>query len=251
LNSWRLILSPPLDGAANMALDEAIMTQEAAPTLRLYSWAHPAVSMGFFQKTDAHLTAECEKKGVDLVKRPTGGRAVFHDREITYSVCSSYDKFPLPHTLKGVYSTLAGWLANFFNKAGIEACLDERKGRHNSYMKRRACFLTSTPYELKASGKKICGSAQKRNRHSFLQHGSILLDMDVKIFSDLMGLDRSQPDIFTTLRNEGCRMSMEGLLEILISEFETTLNCRLKLEEPSEAEITAAANLRSKYESSH
>ncbi len=231
-----------------MAFDELFMISEDMPTFRLYSWACPTVSLGHFQEVDDSLAAECKKHGVALVRRPTGGRAVFHDKEITYSICSPYEQFPLPHSLKGVYSTIADWLINFFKRIGIKVYLDKKWSPQKQYMKSNACFLTATPYEMLTSGKKICGSAQKRGRESFLQHGSIPIEIDANLFAKLMGLDNSRLDTFTSLGNEGCLMDIEELSDILIQEFEIALNCRLQLHEPSEAEIKAAEKLKSKFE---
>lgn len=231
-----------------MALDEVILTSEAVlPTLRLYSWSHPTVSLGYFQKADNHLATKCRKYGIALVRRSTGGRAVFHDKEITYSICSTYENFPSPHSLKDVYLTISGWLINFFSKIGIKVYLDEKRPER-SYIKSKACFLTSTPYELLISGKKICGNAQKRGKKSFLQHGSIPIDIDTRVFSRLMGLDYSRIGMFTSLKNEGCHMDIEELRSIMISEFETTLNCKLQLLEPSASEIMVAEKMKLQFE---
>src|SRR3954449_10959301 len=94
-NTWRLLIDPPADGAANMARDEAIFASlvdgAAQPTLRLYRW-HPAcLSLGRFQRTDAVNRAACERAGVGIVRRPSGGRALLHAAELTYAIIARAD----------------------------------------------------------------------------------------------------------------------------------------------------------------
>lgn len=230
MKGWRLILSPPLDGAVNMAIDESLFMQRcAAPTLRFYSWSRPTLSLGYFQKVSEELIERCRERGVDIVRRPTGGRAVLHHNEITYSVTSSYKDFPSPSTLAGIYKALAHWQISSLDALGITAALGEREPKGKEYIYKDSCFLSATPYEINVGGKKICGSAQKRSGSSFLQHGSLLLDMDRDLYSYLTDESDDGVRAFTTLREEGYTGKAEDLVQIMAANFEELAGCRMEL----------------------
>ena len=187
---WRLIISPPLDGATNMAIDEALFRYSSQPTLRFYSWSSPTLTLGYFQKAGKSLIVKCKENGIDVVRRPTGGRAILHDNEITYSVVSSYKSFPKPSTLQGIYKALALWQIASFEAIGMNATLpDGGSTIKQNYVTNDACFLTSIQSEVMVEGKKICGSAQKRGNDSFLQHGSIPVEMDLELLSKALKID--------------------------------------------------------------
>jgi len=227
LKKWRLILSPPLDGADNMAIDEAISRHCITPTLRIYSWKSPTLSLGHFQKADYGLVDRCRSKSVGLVRRPTGGRAVLHQSELTYSVIANYRDFPPPSTLSGIYSTLADWQVDVLNSLGIRASLGEKRSA-SSYSKVTSCFSSGTPYEINVGGKKIAGSAQKRGKERFIQHGSILMDMDRSLYMSLMGEDRENVGNFTTMKDEGYSGSYEEFASAMIKGFEGTVGALLR-----------------------
>src|SRR2546422_813778 len=111
--TWRLLREPPADGAANMARDDALLASAlrgAPPTLRLYAWLRPTLSLGAHQSgEDANLHA-CRRLGVDLVRRPTGGGAVLHDAEVTYAVSGRLGEEPFPSSVVGVYEGIAAAL---------------------------------------------------------------------------------------------------------------------------------------------
>ncbi|MBE9536809.1 MAG: lipoate--protein ligase family protein [Proteobacteria bacterium] len=227
MNKWRLILSPPLDGAENMAIDEAIFRHSTTPTLRIYSWKSPTLSLGYFQKADKGLIARCTSNSVDIVRRPTGGRAVLHHCEFTYSVIANYRDFPPPTTLSGIYLTLAGWQVDALNLLGIGASLGEKRSAR-AYSKLNSCFNSGTPYEINAGGKKISGSAQRRDKERFIQHGSILMDVDRSIYTSLMGDDMENGGDFTTMKDEGYSGTYEKFVSAMIKGFESTVGASLK-----------------------
>lgn len=229
-----------------MALDEALLRCNKKPVLRIYSWNSATVSVGFFQKTDRELLQRCKQKNIDIIRRPTGGRAVLHDKELTYSVCSSYNDFPGPSSLKGIYQTLAGWKIKSLHKLALKAScsFDAAAG---SYTKTSACFTTSTPYEISVSGKKIFGCAQKRGRSAFLQHGSVLIDHDSDMLSFLTSENCKTTGKFTTLRDEGCEISYPLLVEIFRETFEEVMNCNLIEGRPTDEEIACTLDLREHY----
>jgi lipoate-protein ligase A len=170
-----------------MAIDEQLLTQAllpgAVPVLRFYSWDPPAVSLGRFQRRETAVDAEaCRRTGVEIVRRITGGRAVLHNAELTYSIVSP-EKNPLfPPDVIGAYKVIAAGLLAGLRNLGIPAELVTRTNRHAGLVKKDtrdpSCFSSPSWYEIVVAGKKIVGSAQRRIPGAFLQHGSILIKHD-------------------------------------------------------------------------
>ncbi len=192
VTTWRLIESGPGTAARNMAVDEAIMLTHGRglvpPTLRLYTWNPAAVSIGYFQSAGREIDLDaCARAGIGFVRRPTGGRAVLHDDELTYSVTIAEDL--LPGTVLETYRYLSGGLLEGFRLLGVGADLTnppapDRAGPVGSSS--AACFDAPSWYELTSGGKKIVGSAQTRKNGIILQHGAIVLGFDVdKLLSTL------------------------------------------------------------------
>ena len=195
MNKWRFLDSGPNTGAVNMAVDEDLLRRAAQgaapPTLRFYTWDPPAVSLGRFQHIETAVrTAACRRHGIDIVKRVTGGRAVLHHRELTYSVVARTDNALFPPDVLGTYRIIAGALIAGLHALGINAEMVSRSGRHASLVKKGSrdpsCFASPSWYEILVAGKKIIGSAQRRIPGAFLQHGSILLDYDRAMESDIV-----------------------------------------------------------------
>lgn len=182
---WRFINTGSGDAASNMALDEALLlAQEAGaapPTLRVYGWNTPTLSLGYAQPTaQAVDLAACAQYGVTVIRRPTGGRAVLHDQEVTYSVVLPTTSPIGPGTLTADYRRLGIALAAALQRLGLPVRL-ARASLHSHSLRTAtspACFAALSRYELSLAGKKIVGSAQKRLRHALLQHGSIPLWLD-------------------------------------------------------------------------
>lgn len=171
----RLILDPPAAGSWNMAVDEALLhsaAQHGVVTLRIYSWRVPTISLGYFQPF-AERRGHPASLPCPAVRRATGGGAIVHDRELTYSLTAPD---PHPHTRRrdDWYDVLhTSWLATLTDW-GVAATLCEQTDptRERAFL----CFLRRTKGDLLLYETKIGGSAQKRSRHAFLQHGSLLLD---------------------------------------------------------------------------
>ncbi|MXX27426.1 MAG: lipoate--protein ligase family protein [Caldilineaceae bacterium SB0668_bin_21] len=195
---WRLIIEDsPRSGAANMAVDESIAEAAAGgdvpPTLRFYRWQSPTVSLGRFQKIADIDEARVSAQGYDLVRRATGGRAILHADELTYSVTGPIAE---PHMAGGVMDAylrfsnalLSGLMSLGLNaeKAGARA----RAGRELS----AACFEMPSAYEITAAGRKLMGSAQSRRKGYVLQHGSLPLRGDVARLVDVLALPRAAQD---------------------------------------------------------
>jgi lipoate-protein ligase A len=191
-HNWRLLDSGYRTGPENMAIDEAIMRAhgrgEVAPTLRFYGWQPAAVSIGYFQSMAKEIDLEAVKAGGwGYVRRPTGGRMIFHHIELTYSVTIREEL--LPGGVIETYRDISQGLLAGFQRLGAPAELsggevDPRRadpgGNHT------ACFDSPSAYELIVGGRKAAGSAQTRKDGVILQHGSIMLDLDLPLMFSLM-----------------------------------------------------------------
>jgi lipoate-protein ligase A len=173
---WRLLLSPPLDAATNMALDVALMrrarmTGEA--TMRVYSWEKPALSLGRNQPARGHYDeSRATRDGIEIVRRPTGGRALLHHREVTYSVTA-----PAGDSLRASYARINALLLDALRRMGVAASLAAPATRAAT-PSLAPCFETPAAGEIVVDGRKLVGSAQWREDGALLQHGSLLVDDD-------------------------------------------------------------------------
>jgi len=183
---WRLVRTEPMDGAENMAVDEVLMrgSRGGMPTLRFYTWSPPAVSVGYFQQlTDEVRLDRCREAGVDVVRRLTGGRAVLHEHEVTYSVTAPVSLFP--GDVVETFRYLSAGLLEGLRLLGLEAEVT-RAGGGRGPATSPACFDAAAGYEVVARGKKIIGSAQTRREGALLQHGSILIRFDARRLTSLL-----------------------------------------------------------------
>jgi lipoate-protein ligase A len=195
MTTWRYIDSGANIGAYNMAIDEELLARaqagEAMPALRLYTWRPPAVSLGRFQKIETAVNAEvCKERGIDIVRRITGGRAVLHHRELTYSIIARTDNPLFPPDVRGTYKVIAAGLLAGLKNLGIHAEMVSRSNRHAAQVKKDikapSCFSSPSWYEIIVNGKKIVGSAQRRVTGAFLQHGSILIQYDPALEAEVI-----------------------------------------------------------------
>jgi lipoate-protein ligase A len=182
---WRFINTGADEAACNMALDEALLLMHEAgaapPTLRVYGWCQPTLSLGYAQnaRQEVDLVA-CQAQGVAVVRRPTGGRAVLHDQEVTYSVVMPLSLPDGSHTITEHYRCIGLALVAALQALGLPARLARPQVRAapTRALASPACFAALSRYELSVAGKKMVGSAQKRAQRALLQHGSIPLWMD-------------------------------------------------------------------------
>lgn len=173
---WRVIDSGKSDAFYNMATDEAIFSLFSTtkqPVLRFYQWRPPALSIGYFQKVSGIDVKRCNKKGYQLVRRPTGGRAVLHDNELTYSLVQSTEA--MPGSISDTYKEISQALVWGLKKLDFPAKLCRRESKGST----PACFDSPARYEIEIAGKKVIGSAQTRKRGVLLQQGSIPLSVKV------------------------------------------------------------------------
>src|SRR5437764_4372736 len=174
---YRFLNTEPLDAAMNMAIDESVHTHylhnAAPPSLRVFRWEQPSISLGRFQSVEREIESEqCQQLGVALVRRPTGGRAVYHCDEFTYSIVIG-KRYGVPAGVVAAYTYLALGLLAALQDLGVRAELsDERVSKHPS----AACFASSTQADLTSGGFKLVGSAQVWKDDALLQQGSLPLD---------------------------------------------------------------------------
>ncbi|RYX85877.1 lipoate--protein ligase family protein [bacterium] len=178
---FRLVLDSPQRGAYNMAADETLLRRNATaqplPTLRFYAWDPFCLSLGRLQKTlpPGALLPENERD-FDVVRRPTGGRAVWHAQEITYSICAPLDFLPEnARSVQGAYEWLSGGFLLGLQSLGVQSSLapSQKRGEGGTN-----CFASSAACDFLVNGKKLIGAAQCRLEGAFLQHGSLLLSMN-------------------------------------------------------------------------
>ncbi|MCE5210034.1 MAG: lipoate--protein ligase family protein [Deltaproteobacteria bacterium] len=188
--SWRLLDFQNYNIFENMAVDEAVFQEtiknKKQPTIRFYSSTPAAVTIGYFQDAKKELNIEkCRAEGVDIARRITGGRAVFHFNEITYSVTAKQEKL-FPADISGTYKVISQCLVRGLSYLGINAGLAEEGRVLTKEEMSPCCFSTPSKNELLVNGRKICGSAQVRRRGGFLQHGLLLLAFSPGKTADLL-----------------------------------------------------------------
>jgi len=222
---WRLLKTGLTGGVTNMAIDEAILWAvaegESLPTLRLYGWQPPCLSIGYSQSMEGEVDVDrCREAGVDFVRRPTGGRSILHADELTYSVVAPQAE---PRVAGGViesYHRLSAGLVGGLRSLGVEACQAltptppappsppsippnsggearegspvppsprvGRGGLGGRGAQSAACFDVPSSYEITVGGKKLVGSAQVRKKRVVLQHGSLPLEGDIARIFDFL-----------------------------------------------------------------
>jgi lipoate-protein ligase A len=174
-----------------MSVDESLLLSapEAGPALRLYEWRAPSVSLGLRQAEPTWLD-RCDSLGVEVVRRVTGGGAVLHAGDLTYSVVAPAGAPGLPSDLRGSYEWIRARLVAGLERAGLAASAARAsKGADRLEL----CFAGATGYEIELEGEKLVGSAQRRTRRAFLQHGSIRIADDSALYRALTGESLAGP----------------------------------------------------------
>ncbi len=185
--SWYFINSGPCSPSFNMALDEALLDWHSKglipPVVRFYGWNPATLSIGYFQNVEKEINMEQVKThNLGFVRRPTGGRGVLHEHELTYSIIVSEQYPNMPATVTEAYRVLSEGLLIGFQKLGLDAYFSvpdtEEEKTDLKKPKSAVCFDAPSWYELVVEGKKVAGSAQTRQKGVILQHGAILLDLN-------------------------------------------------------------------------
>ncbi len=256
--SWRIIQSPPAVGAWNMAVDEAILdavnADQAPPTLRLYAWQPACLSLGYAQPAaDVDLDA-INSRGWTLVRRPTGGRAILHTDELTYSVIGPTSDPRLAGGVLESYRRLSQALLQALILLGVPAQADKEYAMPPSASPNGpVCFEVPSNYEITVNGKKLIGSAQARRREGVLQHGSLPLTGDLARIT--LGLrfpdENSRQQAAQRLLRRALTVetalnqpvTWQQAAQAFISAFETTLELDLQPGDLTPPEIERAAQL--------
>jgi lipoate-protein ligase A len=236
---WDLIIDGPIDGLSNMAIDAALLDEVESSSkphtiVRFYAWVRPTISLGRNQKVEKAVDAEyCRARGIDIVHRPTGGRAVLHDDELTYAVISN-DSSTFGDTIYGNYKRVSEALRLGYNRLGVPAVLapDTRKTPEPGNGADPPCFLSPSRYELTVAGRKIAGSAQRRVRNSFLQHGSMPITCDREALAratrlrDASSLEREMAGVAEFLP---VRPSVEQFTGAFVRAFQDSFSIEFRL----------------------
>lgn len=237
MKQWRFIFTGANDAFFNMALDEAILQfcqrGQALPTLRLYLWKPPGVSIGYFQSLEKTVDLnKCKESNIDVVRRITGGRVVLHENEITYSLCASIKEYPeLGENINETYRKISFALLESLKTLKVfgewvkpkrERIAIDLTGSINSLQASslqvtedsnfsKPCFISNSRYEITVAGKKLIGSAQRREKNCFIQHGSIPLGKGKVSLPDLLSEENNREKMKERL--EGKSTNLEKILK--------------------------------------
>lgn len=258
--TWRLLVTPPLDGATNMAIDEAILHALAEgygrPTLRLFQWEPPCLSLGYNQHWDEIDEAACRRLDYTWTRRPTGGKAILHTDEATYSLIIPQSDPRIQGGVVESYRILSFGLLRGLELLGVKARQATRAdvtASTGSDRRGPVCFDTPSRYEITWQGKKLIGSAQLRRRKIVLQHGSLPIHGDLnRILEVLLFSDEERslqekllPQRATTLEQTLNKvLTFEQVAEALIRGFAEELNLTLDAQPLTEQEQELADRLR-------
>jgi lipoate-protein ligase A len=264
-NTWRLIVTAPATGAWNMALDEAILEAagrgEVPPTLRLYAWQPACLSLGYAQPfTDVDFEG-LKANAWDLVRRSTGGRAILHVDELTYSVSGPQSEARLAGSVLESYRLISQALLQALHLLDIPAEAKEKPGNGNPAGSGKklgselnpVCFEVPSNYEITVDGKKLVGSAQARRKEGVLQHGSLPLFGDLTritralVFENQATREKANERLLLRAATAegilGCAPTWLDAAGAFIRAFEDSLNLALEPDEITQAELARADDL--------
>ncbi|MBZ0284100.1 MAG: lipoate--protein ligase family protein [Anaerolineae bacterium] len=265
MRQWRLIYDSPTVGALNMAVDEAILEDVSAgtqpPTLRLYAWNPPCLSLGYGQRVADVDFERIAALGWDVVRRPTGGRAILHTDELTYSLSLPADDPIAAGSIVESYRRISAALIKGLESLGVQPQADKRAERGEAGGP--VCFETPSHYEITVNGRKLIGSAQMRRKAGVLQHGSLPLLGDLgRICDGLIYPDQAEREmgkaqvrvraitLAGVLMGEGLRLSpannqvdWEMAAQAVVEGFSQTFEIDFQQQGLSDSEQIRAQNL--------
>ena len=229
IKTWRYIDGEREDGVFNMAADQTLLTLcnagKSPPTLRLYGWSKPTVSIGYSGRGLERVNMEyCRKNSIDIVRRPTGGRILLHAEELTYSVTAPLEHPSFPKGLRKTHSVISQAIAECFEKFGIiggaQVISKSRADSGGERLLSPTCFGLSNMTEITINGRKIVGSAQRRLSNAFLQHGSVLIDFEPKKLNELFIFPdkKARQNHLSDLQKRVTCLSKEGVIELNFSD---------------------------------
>ena len=254
LMKWRLIVNKDLPGYKQMAMDEAIYHFAATakmPVLRLYTWKQPTLSLGYFQNYKSVVCEPfCVHNNIHVVRRFTGGRAVLHHLEMTYAIAAPLDRGAFKDSpLQETYQLIARALDLALQNMGITRAAISLQSDQPNQIRKAQCFVSVSQFELAENEKKIIGSAQKRSRAAFLQHGSILFDFDLKLQQGCV--NNPDPEIemkIAPLRAIlGTVPGFDEVQQSIVEGFEEVLDVQFEESDLESKELEFAKDLESKY----
>jgi len=254
---WRLLITPPAHGAWNMAVDESILEHiyrnESLPTLRLYAWNPPCLSLGHAQPFADVDVNRLEQRGWEVVRRVTGGRAILHTDELTYSVIAPSDESRVQGGILESYNRLAQALLLAVQSLEIPVEMKEAVTQDSILRNNPVCFEVPSTYEITVNGKKLIGSAQARKKEGVLQHGSLPLTGDLTricqalVFENESAREDASRRLLeraTTVESAlGVGISWEKAEQAFIHAFEAQLGLSFERGELSESESKRADEL--------
>ncbi len=246
MHEFRLIIDPPLNAAVNMARDRAILEMQSmknpVPTLRIYRWSSPSVTIGYFQKVSETVNTDfCRRNGISITRRITGGGTVLHHRELTYSFTLPVKKKIIPESVKDSFRAIITPIISSVRSLSINA---EYKPVN----------------DIVISGRKISGSAQVRKRGVLQQHGTLLLDIDCGLICSALAANSEKlksrgfqktSDAVTTICGELKRKMddefTDELIVNLVSSYSRLLDINFTLGELNEAECAIMESYIAKF----
>jgi len=249
MRQWRLIYDNPMIGSHNMAVDEAIMKSvadgDSKPTLRLYAWHPLCLSIGYGQRIREADLERISTNGWGIVRRPTGGKAILHGNELTYSVSLPKDHDLAQGDVVESYRRISEALMKALQFLGLSP-QSEKQAKGNSGLG-PVCFEVPSHYEITSNGKKLIGSAQVRRRDGILQHGTLPLHGDISQICDALVYPSEQErqeakqnvaERATTLESVlGEIISWDDAANFLARGFADTFDIDFEIGELTEAEI--------------
>lgn len=252
---WRVIDTGYSNAAMNMAIDEALLTSKK-PVLRFYRWRPTALSLGYFQSVSDINIEECKKNNVDIVRRITGGKTVLHDKELTYSFI--IDERIMPKSIIESYKIISKGILLALKELGINASMkkiNEKKSLNKIKNQSAICFNEPSYYEIVVDNKKIVGSAQTRKDGKLLQHGSVLIDVNVNKLTSLFNVKNKKEIIkkskqrITSINNElNKKINYDNVAGAMRNGFKKNFKVDLEEDKLTEKELDAAKKLvKDKY----
>jgi len=254
VEQWRFLDSGEGNGFWNMAIDEAIFAftgkKNSLPTLRFYQWKPAAVSIGYSQDINEELNLEeCRRLKIDVVRRWTGGGAIFHQDELTYSFTSKTDAFKGFNNFITSYYRVCAGIIKGLSRLGIQAGFRERG---DSFLNKGIpCFMANSKHDLIADRKKLVGNAQRRTKEVFLQQGSLPIAYDFGLINKLFPQSDGFGDVASSISEIlDRRIPLKEIRQKLLSGFVDNFSVSFKEDSLSSEELTMAQKLfKEKYSS--
>lgn len=258
---WRYLPPQTADGFTQMAIDESLLRISRSPVVRFYTWQPWAISLGYHQSADVLDLPAIEAAGIDVVRRPTGGRAVLHARELTYAVIVPASGAPAPPTGNTVYRLISTAIGAGLSRLGIPVDAEKpTTPAARNYMRSPLCFASRMRSEIAVTGKKLVGSAQRRFAEGILQHGSILLGREHEGLSRFLRTPLGEDRALVLIKQRAISISeimrsvppMEELIAALKNAFAAVFQCQLRdsglTTEEQEGAYRTALRLRQEFQ---